>query len=85
MLDEQVASATPRNKSEKSSASIHPNDLLEALSWITPRSLENITEKHRPDLALIIESYNILNMTLPNELTQNKHLIQDPEVAKLLQ
>ena len=37
-LDEQVENAKPRSKSEKSSASIHPDDLLEALNWITPRS-----------------------------------------------
>ena len=84
-LDEQVENATPRSKSEKSSASIHPDDLLEALNWITPRSLKDITQDHRPDLLLIIESHNILNMSIPVELTENIDLIQDPEVSKLLQ
>lgn len=84
-LDEQVINALPRSKSEKSSGSIHPDDLLEALNWITPRSLDDITQNHRPDLLLIIESYNILNMSLPDVLTENKHLIQDSEVYKLLQ
>ena len=84
-LDEQVENATPRSKSEKSSASIHPDDLLEALNWITPRSLQDITQDHRPDLLLIIESHNILNMSIPVELTENIDLIQDPEVSKLLQ
>ena len=84
-LDEQVNNASPRSKSEKSSASIHPEDLLEALDWITPRSLEDISQNHRPDLSLIIESHKILNMELPEILILNKNLIQDPEVAKLLQ
>ena len=84
-LDEQVQNAKPRSKSEKSSASIHPDDLLEALNWITPRSLEDISQNHRPDLSLIIESHNILNITLPDRLTDNINLIQDPDVAKLLQ
>ncbi len=84
-LDEQVMNALPRSKSEKSSGSIHPDDLLEALNWITPRSLDDITHNHRPDLLLIIESYNILNMSLPDVLTENIHLIQDSEVSKLLQ
>ena len=84
-LDEQVENAKPRSKSEKSSASIHPDDLLEALNWITPRSLEDISQNHRPDLSLIIESHNILNITLPDRLTDNINLIQDPDVAKLLQ
>ena len=84
-LDEQVENAKPRSKSEKSSASIHPDDLLEALNWITPRSLEDISQNHRPDLSLIIESHNILNITLPDRLTDNINLIQDPNVVKLLQ
>ena len=84
-LDEQVENAKPRSKSEKSSASIHPDDLLEALNWITPRSLEDISQNHRPDLSLIIESHNILNIRLPDRLTDNINLIQDPDVAKLLQ
>ena len=84
-LDEQVQNAKPRSKSEKSSASIHPDDLLEALNWITPRSLEDISQNHRPDLSLIIESHNILNIRLPDRLTDNINLIQDPDVAKLLQ
>ena len=84
-LDEQVNNASPRSKSEKSSASIHPEDLLEALDWITPRSLEDISQNHRPDLSLIIESHKILNMELPEILILNKNLIQDLEVAKLLQ
>ena len=84
-LDEQVQNAKPRSKSEKSSASIHPDDLLEALNWITPRSLEDISQNHRPDLSLIIESHNILNIRLPDRLTDNINLIQDPNVVKLLQ
>ena len=84
-LDEQVENAKPRSKSEKSSASIHPDDLLEALNWITPRSLEDISQNHRPHLSLIIESHNILNIRLPDRLTDNINLIQDPDVAKLLQ
>ena len=84
-LDEQVQNAKPRSKSEKSSASIHPDDLLEALNWITPRSLEDISQNHRPDLSLIIEAHNILNIRLPDRLTDNINLIQDPDVAKLLQ
>ena len=84
-LDEQVQNASPRSKSEKSSATIHPEDLLEALNWITPRSLEDISQNHRPDLSLIIESHNILKIPLPEVLTLNKNLIQDLEVTKLLQ
>ena len=84
-LDEQIANATPRTKTGKSSAIIHPNDLLQALTWITPRSLEDISQKHRPDLSLIVESHNTLSIKLPEQLTDNIHLIQDPEVVKLLQ
>ena len=80
-----MQNAKPRSKSEKSSASIHPDDLLEALNWITPRSLEDISQNHRPDLSLIIESHNILNIRLPDRLTDNINLIQDPNVVKLLQ
>ena len=83
--DEQIANATPRTKTGKSSAIIHPNDLLQALTWITPRSLEDISQKHRPDLSLIVESHNTLSIKLPEQLTDNIHLIQDPEVVKLLQ
>ena len=84
-LDDQVQNASPRPKSEKSSATIHPDDLLEALNWITPRSLQDISQSHRPDLALIIESHNILKIPLPEELILNKNLIQDLEVTNLLQ
>ena len=84
-LDKQVEDAVPKPRSKKSDASIHPDDLLLALKWLTPRSIVDISGENRPDLSLIIESYNILNLPYPEVLIKNIGLIQDNEVANLLQ
>ncbi|MBA46115.1 MAG: hypothetical protein CMB31_05960 [Euryarchaeota archaeon] len=85
LLDEQVENAVPRPRSEKSDASINSKDLIEVVQWITPRSILNLNGTHRPDLSLIIEAHNILGIDLPSELVNNKSVIQDSEVSKLLQ
>ena len=85
LLDEQVASAVPRPRSQKSDASINSKDLQEVVEWITPRSILDLNGTHRPDLSLIIEAHKILGIDLPSELIDNILSIQDPDVEKLLQ
>ena len=84
-LAEQIANAVPKPRSEKSTASINPEDLREVLEWITPRSTKDLSREHRPDLSLIIEAHNILRIPIPELLKENSSSIQDPDVAKLLQ
>ena len=85
-IDVQIRNAIPTPHNNISSeAEIHPNDLLEAMEWISPRSLVQLTGINRPDLSLIIEAHQKLNRQLPIELTDNSHHIQDDEVLALLQ
>ena len=83
-LDEQVKNAAPGPRSPTSS-SIHPDDLTDAIVWITPRSLVELSGHSRPDLALIIESHKKMNLELPIELVNNKHQIEDQDVLDVLQ
>ncbi|MAK26688.1 MAG: hypothetical protein CMA02_05395 [Euryarchaeota archaeon] len=85
-IESQIRDAIPTPHTNfTSQAEIHPDDLQEAIEWITPRSLVQISGINRPDLSLIIEAHQILNIDLPIELTDNCELIQDDEVLALLQ
>ena len=85
-IESQIREAIPTPHTNiTSQAEIHPVDLQEAIEWITPRSLVELGGINRPDLSLIIEAHQILNIELPIDLTDNSELIQDEEVLALLQ
>ena len=84
-IESQIREAIPTPHTIASQAEIHPVDLQEAVDWITPRSLVELGGINRPDILLIIEAHQILNIELPIELIDNSELIQDDEVLALLQ
>jgi len=83
-LDSQVKNASPGRHSSTTS-SIHPTDLHEAIEWITPRTLAQLSGENRTDLALIIEYYKTMKMELPVELMSNISEIEDQDVLASLQ